>query len=153
MVGMHTTGFDRLVRALDDYAGARSVEVVIQAGSGAYRTRHARCYPYKDRLAEDIGRADLVVSHGSVGFLEAIRMGKRLVVAPRLARYGEAIDDHQVAFSRSCARRFGFPVVLDMGELPAVLDSASASPPPPAVPAGGPTGLHRELAAYLSSLA
>ena len=40
-VGTHTQGFDRLVRALDEWAGTTSELVVIQAGSSLYEPRHA----------------------------------------------------------------------------------------------------------------
>lgn len=152
MVGMHTSGFDRLVEALDRYAGRHpELEVVVQSGHGRYRPGHARAFAFKDGLAEDIGRADVVVSQGSVGFFDALRLGKRLVVVPRQARFGEAIDDHQVDFARGMARRHGFPVVLDIAGLEEALDAVRSAPPPAPVPLGAPTGLHRDLRAFLAS--
>lgn len=154
MVGTHSTGFDRLVAALDEYARLHpGEEVVIQAGNGLHRPLHARTFAFKASLKEDIARADLVVSQGSIGFLEALELGKRLVVVPRLARFGEAIDDHQVLFAQNFSRRFGFPVVLDIAELGTALERAATGPAPASIRAGEPTGLHRDLSAYLEGLA
>lgn len=153
MVGMHTSGFDRLVKALDEYAGNRpEAEVVIQSGSGRYVPVHARAFGFKDSLKAEIEQADLVISHGSIGFFDALRLGKRLIVVPRLARFGEIIDDHQVGFAQACSISYGFPVVLEISELAATLDRIASEPAPSAIMVGKPTGLHRELAAYLAGL-
>jgi UDP-N-acetylglucosamine transferase subunit ALG13 len=154
MVGMHTSGFDRLVRALDEYAGLRApVDMTIQLGHGRYRPANARWFEFKDSLGEDLAAADLVVSQGSVGFFDALGLGRRLVVVPRQARFGEAMDDHQIGFSQGFSRRYGFPVVLDVADLGAALDRVRAGPPPDPIPIGSPTGLHRDLRAYLAGCA
>lgn len=153
MVGMHSAGFDRLVEALDAYAGRHpEAEVVIQAGSSRYRPRHARAFAFKTDLDAELAAAGLVVSHGSIGFLDALRRGKRLVVVPRLARFGEVIDDHQVRFSERFGMRYGFPVVLDVAGLDAAIGGALASPAPAPIGAAVETGLHKELRAYLDGL-
>ena len=153
MVGMHTSGFDRLVKALDEYAGARpGLEVVIQSGSSSYQPTHAKDFAYKESLQEEIQRADLVVSHGSVGFFDAVKLGKRLIVVPRRSEFGEHIDDHQVGFAQIFSLRYGFPVVLDIADLGGMLDKVSQEPPPQAFPIGVATGLHSELSRFLATL-
>lgn len=153
MVGMHTAGFDRLVKALDEYA-ARHPErdVLIQKGSSPYQPRYARSFDFKPHLRDEIAAAEAVVSQGSVGFLDALRAGKRLVVAPRLARFGEIIDDHQVRFAQSFSARYGFPVVSDMAALESALEGALRGPAPKAMEAQAPTGLQKELERYLARL-
>jgi UDP-N-acetylglucosamine transferase subunit ALG13 len=52
-----------------------------------------------------ITEADLVILHGGAGsVIHAIHAGKIPVVMPRLAKYGEHVDDHQVEFARALAR-------------------------------------------------
>ena len=154
MTGMHTSGFDRLVRALDGYALEHpDRDVLIQAGSSKYRPRKAGAFAYKADLREEIDAADIVVSQGSIGFLDALRLGKRLVVVPRLERFGEAIDDHQVAFSRSFSARYGFPVVMEISDLGRAIDQAATGPAPRAILFESASPLHGELAAYLAGLA
>ena len=42
-------------------------------------------------------RADLIISHGGTGALiKASKKGKNIIAVPRLARFGEHTDDHQL---------------------------------------------------------
>jgi UDP-N-acetylglucosamine transferase subunit ALG13 len=54
--------------------------------------------------------------------------GKRPVVVPRLARFGEAVDDHQLPFARRPAEAGAVTLVEDVAALPEALD-APAEPP------------------------
>ena len=50
-----------------------------------------------DRFEELMHTADRVICHGGTGTLfPAIRCGKRPLVIPRLARFGEHVNDHQL---------------------------------------------------------
>ena len=153
MVGMHDVGFDRLLAALDAFAGSHPEhEVRMQVGYTAFRPAHAQWFPFKPGLVDDIRWADVIVSHGSVCILDALREGRKLVVVPRLARYGEILNDHQVDWSTHFARRFRFPIVMDVAELEGILLGLAAAPPAAAAEFR-PTGLYRELETYLDSLA
>lgn len=55
--------------------------------------------------------ADVVITHAGVGSaVTAIRAGKKPVLLPRLARYGEHVDDHQLQLAERLAE-FGLAVV------------------------------------------
>lgn len=153
MVGMHDVGFERLVKALDEYAGRHGEdEVAMQIGSTQYRPSHMRWFTFKPALDEDIAWADMVVSHGSIGLLDAVQLGKRMLAVPRLSRFGEVFNDHQVRSSLHFSSKFGFPVVLEMSDLEQSILEAKAAPAPQPV-SFQPTGLYRELDGYLASLA
>jgi UDP-N-acetylglucosamine transferase subunit ALG13 len=48
-----------------------------------------------------MARARIVVGHAGPGtVLDARRAGRLPVIVPRLARFGEVVDDHQVTFGR-----------------------------------------------------
>lgn len=99
--------FDRLVRAIDE-ADLASVfpggaEVFVQTGSSGYEPSKVEWAAFLSR--EEFGRrmdaADLVVTHGGTGaIIGAVSRGKRVVAVPRLEKYGEAVDDHQVELVR-----------------------------------------------------
>lgn len=154
MVGMHTSGFDRLVQALDAYSATwPQLKVLIQIGSSKYQPRHALAFKFKEDIQEDIRMADIVVSHGSVGILDALRQRKHLIVVPRQSRYGECIDDHQIPFSLALSARAGFPVITDIADLGATLDALKVSQPPKPFEMQSPTRLFDELDCYLRNLA
>lgn len=104
VVGTNEAPFDRLLTALDGRPTVNDGEaLVVQHGPSAVRPRGADCVDYLpyDELVAAIERARLVVTHAGVGsIMTALANGKRPVVMPRLQRYGEAVDDHQVALAR-----------------------------------------------------
>jgi UDP-N-acetylglucosamine transferase subunit ALG13 len=127
--------FDRLLRALDGLPGDE--ELVVQTRSPGIPPAGARVVaelPY-DELAAEIRCARVVVCHAGVGsVLTVLANGKRPVVVPRLARFREAVDDHQLPFARRLAKAGAVTLVEDVDALPAAL--AAPPEPPPAFGAG-----------------
>lgn len=100
-VGASQFPFDRLLRAVDDLA--LEEEIVVQCGPSAIRPRRARCFDFLafEEVAEYVRRARAVVSHAGIGsVLVTLAEGKRPLVVPRLARFGETVDDHQAESAR-----------------------------------------------------
>ena len=92
--------FDRLVRAVDDWAAANpSQEVFLQIGRGEYEPRHApfaRMMPH-DEYRRRLERCQLFVAHVGMGsILQSLEAGKQLLMLPRLARLREHTTDHQL---------------------------------------------------------
>lgn len=99
--------FDRLIRAIDEWAGASGkTDIFAQTGQSDYRARYIRTERFLDatEFRERVEAASLVISHAGMGsIITALELGKRLIVMPRLARFGEHRNDHQLA----TAKRFG----------------------------------------------
>jgi beta-1,4-N-acetylglucosaminyltransferase len=100
-VGTNEAPFHRLLLALNDLRIEE--ELIVQYGASDVRPSGATCIesvPFEE-LAGLVRRARLVISHAGVGsVLTALSNGKRPVVVPRLKRFGEAVDDHQVDLAR-----------------------------------------------------
>ena len=104
-VGTHPQPFDRLLGEMDLLAGKeKTLEVFGQVGNCDYKPKN---FPFERFLNDDefqgkISWADIVVSHGGAGTLiNALRQGKRLVIVPRLQRFGEHTNDHQLDLARA----------------------------------------------------
>lgn len=114
-VGSHPTyKFDRLLRALEGVEG----ELVVQYGPGEPPRNATVAVPWMsfDEIITNLTNADRVVSHAGVGtILCAIQAGQVPVVFPRLERYGETVDDHQLDLARRLAQT-GKVVVVESGE-------------------------------------
>jgi UDP-N-acetylglucosamine transferase subunit ALG13 len=96
-VGTNEARFDRLLHAFE--WGPLDEELVVQHGPSPIRPRGATCVDYLpyDELGATVRRARVVVTHAGVGsIMTALANGKRPVVVPRLRRFGEAVDDHQM---------------------------------------------------------
>lgn len=118
-VGTNEARFDRLVRAVEALGG--SEELVVQHGPSPVRPRGATCVDYMsfEDLTEHVRQARLVVMHAGVGsILAALANGTRPVVVPRLKRFGEAVDDHQLTFGRRAHAEGLVELVEDPDSLP-----------------------------------
>lgn len=103
-VGTHELPFDRLVRAARRLPG----ELVVQRGTSSLEVPGARVEPWLEpsALRRLMAEAEVVVCHGGPATIrEALEAGRVPVVVPRRRRYGEHVDDHQVAFARRMAHR------------------------------------------------
>ena len=96
-VGTNEARFDRLLRIFE--SSPADEELFVQHGPSPIRPQGATCVDYLPytELAGTIRRARAVVTHAGVGsIMTALANGKRPVVVPRLRRFGEAVDDHQL---------------------------------------------------------
>jgi UDP-N-acetylglucosamine transferase subunit ALG13 len=101
--------FDRLIEAVDRAveAGRITDEVFAQTGEAAYTPRHFPAEPSleKDAFDEYVRRATGIISHAGIGSMTmAMAWSKPMLVMPRLARYGEVVNDHQVAIARQFSK-------------------------------------------------
>lgn len=132
-VGSRDYQFNRLLKALDELVAAGKIkdEIVAQTGLSEYEPRNYTWYRYLDRdvFKDYQQKADLIISHGGTGALVgALKMGKQVIAVPRLAQYGEHIDDHQTQVCGALADEGYLRQVLDMQELGAVIEQCKQDP-------------------------
>jgi UDP-N-acetylglucosamine transferase subunit ALG13 len=131
-LGTNEARFDRILHALD--ALEIDEELVVQCGASAVRPRNARNLEFLpfDELTDEVRRARVVVMHAGVGsIMVALAAGKRPVVVPRLQRFGEAVDDHQLLLARRLAAAGLVESIEDLTLLPAAIAADAGSSPPP----------------------
>jgi UDP-N-acetylglucosamine transferase subunit ALG13 len=103
LVSTGTNGkpFDRLLRAVAELK--LNEELVLQHGPSNIRPAWATCVATTsfDEFSELVRRARVVITHAGAGsVLIALAHARRPLVIPRLARFREAVDDHQLDFAR-----------------------------------------------------
>jgi len=97
--------FDRLVQAIDKAIekGLIQDEVFAQIGPGSYKPRNMT---FVDSLSKDdydnkVKTCDAMISHAGMGSISmAINCNKPLLVMPRLKKYDEHVNDHQLHSAR-----------------------------------------------------
>lgn len=107
-VGSQKFQFNRLLRAVDALVSSGAVEggAFAQTGACTYipESFPSEAFLDRDRFGELMDASDVVVTHGGTGaIIGAVKRGKRVVAVPRLARFGEHVDDHQVEIIRQFA--------------------------------------------------
>lgn len=148
-VGTNEAPFDRLLQAVDALSG--SERLVVQHGASRIRPAGATCFPFLpfEELLAYVRGARMVVTHAGVGsIMVSLASGKRPVVVPRLRRFREAVDDHQVLLGRRLAAS-GLVTFLERPErLGDVLTEGPGEGSPPDL--GGTSPLAAELRSFLT---
>ena len=119
-VGTHEQSFDRLIKKIDNMIRDDffSEPVYMQIGYSTYIPKYAkyvRFLEYKE-MEKFIDTARIVITHGGPSsFINVLSKGKNPIVVPRLSRFDEHVNDHQLTFVRELQkRRFNIIVVEDM---------------------------------------
>lgn len=100
-LGSQKFQFNRLLEKIDELVlkGIITDEVFAQSGYSDYQPAN---YKYKqflnrDEFVEMEAKADIVITHGGTGaIIGAVKLKKKVIAVPRLAKYGEHVDDHQI---------------------------------------------------------
>lgn len=96
-LGSQKFQFNRLLKAVDELE--TNEEIFAQIGYSDYKPEN---YRYKEFLDRDefgaaMDKADVVITHGGTGaIISAIKKRKKVIAVPRLAKYGEHVDNHQI---------------------------------------------------------
>jgi UDP-N-acetylglucosamine transferase subunit ALG13 len=118
--------FDRLIRAVDAWAGAHErTDVFAQTGPTDYHSEHIRTERFIDatEFRKRVEAASVVISHAGMGsIITALELGKRIIVMPRRASLGEHRNDHQFSTAKRFAEQGRIMVAFTEQELVEKLD-------------------------------
>ena len=147
--GTNGDAFDRLLEAAVRLETEE--DLLLQHGPSSIRRAGAKHVDYLsfaeyESLVEEAG---VVITHAGVGsVLLALLHGKRPVLMPRLARFGEAVDDHQLDFASRLRDSGLAELAEDADSLQAVVDAMTAKDASPATPER--MALVQDLGEYLA---
>lgn len=132
-IGSRDYQFNRLIKKMDELVRDKIVseKVIMQIGESEYIPRYCEYYRFidRDKFKEYQKEADLIISHGGTGALVgALKMGKQVIAVPRLAKYGEHIDDHQMQVSGVLADGGYLRMVTDIEELGQTIEMFNSDP-------------------------
>ncbi len=103
IVGMHYQGFERLVKKMDEIAGKISDKVIMQIGKTDYEPKNAEYFRFKELDSEIealMKNAKVVLCQGAMTIIDSLFQGTPVIAVPRLLKYNEHLNDHQLIFSR-----------------------------------------------------
>ena len=100
-LGSQKFQFNRVLIKIDELVekGLLKEQVFAQIGYSDYKPKF---YEYKDFLdRQDFFKkmelSNIVITHGGTGaIIGALKKEKKVIAIPRLAKYGEHVDDHQI---------------------------------------------------------
>lgn len=97
--------FDRLVRAVDSVVGEGLIEdeVFAQINYNSYKPKNMEYAEVLDKniFDEKVNKATCLISHAGMGsIIVAMSHNKPLLVMPRMKRFKEHVNNHQVAIAK-----------------------------------------------------
>ncbi|MFT7213683.1 MAG: UDP-N-acetylglucosamine transferase subunit ALG13 [Granulosicoccus sp.] len=123
--------FDRLIKAVDQWSSLNPHhEVEGQFGDSSYIPENFSGSSFLDvsEFNAKVAGADLLIAHAGMGsIITAIEMMKPIVVMPRLARYGEHRNDHQLATVKKLGKLSNIHIAENDAALPGAIEVALAT--------------------------
>lgn len=119
-VGNHYQAFERLISKMDEIAGKIDEQVIMQVGYTAYKPVNAQYFDFAgySKIKQLNNDARIVVSHAGVGsILTALGQKTHLIIVPRLKKYYEVVDDHQLEIAKAMSDDKNVTVLYDPGSL------------------------------------
>jgi len=128
--------FDRLVQIVDSAVGRCLIEdeVFAQIGHNTFKPKNIKYIEVldKDSFDEKVNKAAYLISHAGVGTITmALDCGKPLLVMPRLKRFKENVNDHQVATARKFEQLGHILAVYEAQQLPRKIEQLRTFIPRP----------------------
>ena len=133
-LGTQDKEFKRLLDAIQREIDKGTIKdkVIVQAGCTKYKSKDMEILdliPY-DKFDEYIKKCDLLITHGGVGsIITGLTNNKKVIAAPRLAKYKEHTNDHQIQIIENF-KESGFILALDdFDKLSEILEKAKTFKP------------------------
>lgn len=106
LLGTQNNSFHRLLEEIEKNIDSGNIkeEVVVQKGYTKFESKNMTLYTQLpvDELKKLIDKADLIITHGGVGsIITAIEENKKVIAVPRLKKYKEHVNDHQLDIIKS----------------------------------------------------
>ena len=126
-LGSQKFQFNRILIEIDQLIEDKYIteNVFAQTGYSDYEPKH---YKYKkflnrDEFSEIMSQSDTVITHGGTGaIIGAVKKGKKVVAIPRLSKYGEHVDDHQLQIVNQFSNMNLIIKCMDVSDLKQSLD-------------------------------
>lgn len=115
-----TYPLDRLVKELDKIGVDKRYEIFAQIGKSEYSPKNIKFYEILtyEQMQEKIKWADIIISHAGAGsIIDLIASKKPFLLFPRLKKYGEAVDDHQIEICKAFEKKYKVSYTTDAKEL------------------------------------
>lgn len=101
MLGTQNNSFHRLLEEIQKNInnGTIKEEVVVQRGYTKFESKDMTLFNElsSEEIKRWIDKADVVITHGGVGsIITSITREKKVIAVPRLRKYNEHVNDHQI---------------------------------------------------------
>lgn len=109
-LGTQKFQFNRLLQMIDQLLEDGKIDepVFAQVGNSDYKPKNFKYASFLDKheFEEKIKECDVLITHSGVATIIAgLKNEKKVIVVPRLSKYEEHVDDHQVQIAESFSKQ------------------------------------------------
>ncbi|MCL6584923.1 MAG: glycosyltransferase family 28 [Anoxybacillus sp.] len=121
-VGTQRFPFDRLFKELDYLVetGVIKEKIIAQIGYTEYIPKNFETFPFisSEEMDQYLQASTLVITHsGTSSIIKCLKYRKKVIVVPRMAKFKEHVDDHQLEIAQLFAMKNWIEPVYDIKEL------------------------------------
>ena len=122
LLGTQNNSFIRLLKAVQDNIDKKIIneEVIVQAGFTKFESKDMKIFSMidKEKFSKIQDEADLIITHAGVGsIVSSLEKGKKVIVVPRLKKYNEHVNNHQLQIARKFKQQGYVKYVINMKNL------------------------------------
>lgn len=134
LLGTQDKPFLRLLKMVSKEIDKGNIKekVVAQTGYTDFSDKNMESFDFKNKeeIGKLIDKARLIITHAGVGTItECLEKGKKIIVVPRLKKYLEHTNDHQMQITKEFEMK-GYVIALyDKSRLSAALDKIKTFKP------------------------
>ena len=116
LLGTQNKPFKRILKKVEKLKKENKIKdrVIAQTGCTNYSSDYIESFNYapKEKLFELMDEARVIITHGGVGtIIECLSKNKKIIVVPRLKKYKEHTNDHQIQITKEFAEK-GYVIPL-----------------------------------------
>ncbi len=117
-VGTHYQGFERLISAVDKLIEKNKIKdtVIMQIGYSKYIPKNCKWFKFiePDEFLKYCNNSDIIISHGGIGsIIPPLKFKKKLIIVPRLKKFNEHTNDHQLQITKELERQKKIIAIYD----------------------------------------
>lgn len=133
-LGTQDKPFTRLLKKIDEEIAKGNIEdeVIVQGGCSKIDTNNMTIFNQvsQQEFEEYIEKCEILLTHAGVGsIITGLKYGKKVVAVPRLAKYGEAANDHQIQLVENFSQEGYILGVNNLDDLVKVIKDAKKFKP------------------------
>lgn len=108
MLGTQDKPFNRILKAVarEKKKGNIKDKIIAQIGCTNFKDDNIKTFDFssKEEIESLIEKARIIITHAGVGTItECLSKDKKVIVVPRLKKYGEHTNDHQLQITKEFA--------------------------------------------------
>ncbi len=119
-VGTDNHDFSRLIKEADSVAKKTKDKIIMQIGHTKHEPKNCEWFRFtsSERIENLYKTADIIITHGGAGsIINSLKYGKIPIVIPRLKKFDEHVNDHQLDLVRALEKRGKVVAIYNIKDL------------------------------------